>query len=519
MGLTGLCATAQAAMTKTDGSSTITLSNLTTDINGGGYKFDAETGLLTGYNASKGIYITFSDKTWTDKELLVYTSADQTNTDGVVEVIPSGSSTGLLGSGTNGALKGVWGGHKNNGYSWNSGSNTEISSSKITDTIKVVMSKADGVRVFDSAGTEIKHYDGLQSSSATFTNTYINTAHISSIKLVTEVFSANGWSKTYANGAYYITEKNSECKFTTNSAVNADAEKDILVTGEGLLFIHTKENDNNKGSITLENDIYVAGGYNGGYGDIHFGNNAGSDSKTTMKGNLYVVDSAVVSSRGTDTVEFTGTVTDKNVPGDTPSAGGTTLTLQGQGYLFSGTVDVSNLSFAAYSKDATKTAQATFTKGFTAKSVTLAAGSDITSGVAISSLSALTVSGDATFDADLDLSSKVTLTLDGILNLDGSALTLGNSITLGGALISDIDSKLESGALITLFTGVDSLLLGNTAYVDAVDASTVFTGMAAGSYNLVFGNGNVSLTTIPEPTTATLSLLALAGLAARRRRK
>ena len=67
---------------------------------------------------------------------------------------------------------------------------------------------------------------------------------------------------------------------------------------------------------------------------------------------------------------------------------------------------------------------------------------------------------------------------------------------------------------------MDSLVLGTTAYTDAVDASTVFTGMTAGTYNLVFANGNVSIASaaIPEPTTATLSLLALAGLCARRRR-
>ena len=51
---------------------------------------------------------------------------------------------------------------------------------------------------------------------------------------------------------------------------------------------------------------------------------------------------------------------------------------------------------------------------------------------------------------------------------------------------------------------------------------TVFSNQGANSYNLSFGNdGVVSLMTqdTPEPTTATLSLLALMALAARRRRK
>ena len=39
-------------------------------------------------------------------------------------------------------------------------------------------------------------------------------------------------------------------------------------------------------------------------------------------------------------------------------------------------------------------------------------------------------------------------------------------------------------------------------------------------FGMAYSNeGSVSITLIPEPTTATLSLLALAGLAARRRRR
>ena len=40
------------------------------------------------------------------------------------------------------------------------------------------------------------------------------------------------------------------------------------------------------------------------------------------------------------------------------------------------------------------------------------------------------------------------------------------------------------------------------------------------TFDMAYSNaGTVSITLVPEPATATLSLLALAGLAARRRRK
>ncbi|MGN1308731.1 MAG: PEP-CTERM sorting domain-containing protein, partial [Akkermansia sp.] len=57
---------------------------------------------------------------------------------------------------------------------------------------------------------------------------------------------------------------------------------------------------------------------------------------------------------------------------------------------------------------------------------------------------------------------------------------------------------------------------------DGIDASKVFSNVASGDFTLKFDNNIVSLVAqrdVPEPTTATLSLLALMGLAARRRRR
>ena len=81
------------------------------------------------------------------------------------------------------------------------------------------------------------------------------------------------------------------------------------------------------------------------------------------------------------------------------------------------------------------------------------------------------------------------------------------------------------GSSLTLFTGVDELIIGSDSWTGAMttEASAAFSNAELDGYQLVYDgadSGKVSITTaaVPEPTTATLSLLALAALAARRRR-
>ena len=128
-------------------------------------------------------------------------------------------------------------------------------------------------------------------------------------------------------------------------------------------------------------------------------------------------------------------------------------------------------------------------------------------------------------------------TLNANLVLDGANLTLNGSLTMGSSLTLNNVNLVnwntlvgnQTGNSIVLFTSVDELTLGGTTYkatelTEAVQvgAGTVFSNQGASAYNLSFGHdGVVSLMTqdTPEPTTATLSLLALMALAARRRRK
>lgn len=87
-----------------------------------------------------------------------------------------------------------------------------------------------------------------------------------------------------------------------------------------------------------------------------------------------------------------------------------------------------------------------------------------------------------------------------------------------------ISATPGEGFYVDLFTHVNSLTLGdNTAYTKGEwNAAYYFTSEYIDtSTRLVLEDGTVSLVglTVPEPATATLSLLALASLAARRRRR
>ena len=144
----------------------------------------------------------------------------------------------------------------------------------------------------------------------------------------------------------------------------------------------------------------------------------------------------------------------------------------------------------------------------------------------------LTVTGSLTIAGEgATLNANLVLTADSTLNLGANSLELGSSLTLGGGALDDATLAavlgLESGCSLELFTGVDELIVGNGSYTGATElaASVAFNNaeLASPDFRLVYtgatAGGIVSIMSIPEPTTATLSLLALAGLAARRRRK
>ena len=141
-----------------------------------------------------------------------------------------------------------------------------------------------------------------------------------------------------------------------------------------------------------------------------------------------------------------------------------------------------------------------------------------------------TFGAGVTLNADIVMKSGATLKIADTVQM-GSDVRLETGLTLTGTLYNDVKS-MKAGERVTLFTGVDALYLGSSQ--ESITSITLSNGMQANdyftnlsdSYFLIYdaslgdGQGELSIgMVVPEPTTATLSLVALAALAMRRRRK
>ena len=163
----------------------------------------------------------------------------------------------------------------------------------------------------------------------------------------------------------------------------------------------------------------------------------------------------------------------------------------------------------------------------------------------------LTISNGHTLTAGKDATLNANLVMEGGSTLNVSAaegnggLHMGSTVTLdpGNVLLSAADMDAVNGLrymqAYDLFSGVDSLTLGDDFLSELgladkwVNAGEVFANeqfqnpereyylfYSGASQGGAGGNvGTVYLMQIPEPATGTLSLLALAGLAARRRKR
>lgn len=168
----------------------------------------------------------------------------------------------------------------------------------------------------------------------------------------------------------------------------------------------------------------------------------------------------------------------------------------------------------------------------------------LTSGTTIaaneSNVGAVVVTGKLNAASGAVLNANLTMATGSTLQVAAGGLEMGCSLTLekGINLGDDQLTTLTTKGSLTLFTGVDSLTLAD-GISGTTEAITMEQGISAGTYFnlpstldaatadpyvLVYSGaadgGVLSLAlATPEPATATLSLLALAGLAARRRRK
>lgn len=133
-------------------------------------------------------------------------------------------------------------------------------------------------------------------------------------------------------------------------------------------------------------------------------------------------------------------------------------------------------------------------------------------------LTTLTAGKGATLNANIVLGAGSTLRLE-------DCLTMGSTVSLTSGMTIDLSEELLALMYrwepIEIFSSVDALTIdGNTIAPDSITQVSFNVDNRLQNFNVGYSNvGTVSLRLIPEPTTSTLSLLALAALVARRRRK
>ena len=148
--------------------------------------------------------------------------------------------------------------------------------------------------------------------------------------------------------------------------------------------------------------------------------------------------------------------------------------------------------------------------------------------------------------ANLSLSSGSEVTVSGALTMgsgtapasEGDAVSTGYTLSLEKGitlklkddLLTQIGNLTASSEPLVLITGVNTLQLGDQTYTVGSQVLTDAKSVSLSDYITIEGFENYYVSfnsegsviaglSVPEPTTATLGLLALAGLCARRRRK
>lgn len=144
------------------------------------------------------------------------------------------------------------------------------------------------------------------------------------------------------------------------------------------------------------------------------------------------------------------------------------------------------------------------------KNISFYSSADSTALASVGLTTQLTVTGaDSTLNANLAVNgATLTFADDALLTVSGS-VTLSNAVV---ALTQTMVDTIAANGRVNLFTGMTNVDLGNITFVRADGQELA----QAGVYKVSFDGTSIYVT--PEPATATLSLLALAALAARRKR-
>ena len=154
--------------------------------------------------------------------------------------------------------------------------------------------------------------------------------------------------------------------------------------------------------------------------------------------------------------------------------------------------------------------------------VTFSSGASLTLGAVLTDAQIEELAAGNNVSRDLIVTDK----LNNVTSL--STLSAALKLSLTGATVADgglIYSVTANN--VTTYYDIKDVTVNGNGYVTVNDGATAMELGSNTAYLVVGGTANSDasmkkisyLVTVPEPTTATLSLLALAGLAARRRRK
>lgn len=266
------------------------------------------------------------------------------------------------------------------------------------------------------------------------------------------------------NGAAYSMTKTGDGTLTISGNISGTAAHKVTINGDGANTIITSASVSNAtlNDVTLNGSSYSMT-------NVTFGGSTEVTADVTETGTMTVASGSVTQMTGTLTAD--------------------TLAI-------SGTLDLAQTAL-------------------TASTITLNSGATIELADHAGQLttSALTVNGDSAINANLVFAANSVLTFtEGSVTL-GCTIDFGTGTTI--ALGEAYHSDLETNGMTLLFSGVDAVEgqingLENVVVTGAfADGHLVAVKQADNSYNIY---------ATPEPATATLSLLALAGLMARRRR-